>query len=197
MAIDPTTLNNVVESQWNIEEFAICAICVAASKATKIFSAIDSLLESIRIPNKTPFELIAQMSRGQLCQLFKDYGIRFFNNKANYVKNLIEAKLNLWNCSLDQLEDIKGIGPKTARYFLLYTRPELDGQIAVIDTHVLKYLQYKGYKVPKTTPASGGAYKRLENLFIKHKPKHLNMRSWDLYIWNHYAFKNEICNLQY
>jgi thermostable 8-oxoguanine DNA glycosylase len=62
------------------------------------------------------------------------------------------------------LESIAGVGPKTARYFIMYSRP--NAQVAALDTHILRWLQMQGYDAPKATPSSPETYRRLEKAFL-------------------------------
>ena len=62
------------------------------------------------------------------------------------------------------LESIAGVGPKTARYFIMYSRP--NAQVAALDTHILRWLQEQGYDAPKATPSSPDTYRRLEKAFL-------------------------------
>ena len=70
----------------------------------------------------------------------------------------------LRTASLEDLENIPGVGPKTARYFLMNTRA--DQRYAALDTHILHFLEAReGIPVPKTTP-TGQRYRELEEIFL-------------------------------
>lgn len=100
------------------------------------------------------------------------------------VRCLAEAsKVDSTTVTLEELEAIHGIGPKTARFFLMWTR---DGQrYAALDTHVLKFLRELGHKAPKSTPPAGPIYRRLELAFIAEAdrqgktPRELDYEVWD------------------
>jgi len=67
--------------------------------------------------------------------------------------------------SLEFLEGIPGVGPKTARWFYMLVNPE--AKVAALDTHVLKFLKDQGFRtIPKTTPPAGENYVRLEEIFV-------------------------------
>lgn len=90
----------------------------------------------------------------------------------------------LW--TLEKLEGISGIGPKTARWYYLLINPT--AKIAALDTHVLKFLRDNGVeKVPKSTPPAGPVYARLEAEFIKWTvklglaPRDLDYVAWTVY----------------
>jgi len=80
---------------------------------------------------------------------------------------------------LDWLEEIPGIGPKTARWFFGLCHAE--ARVAAIDTHVLKFLADNG--VPsarrKGTPPAGAIYRKLEAAFLA-RADSLGLRPTDL-----------------
>lgn len=90
------------------------------------------------------------------------------------------------NWSLETLESIPGVGPKTARWFYLLVNP--GAPVAALDTHVLKFLRDNGVEgVPKATPARGRTYRRLEAEFVAHAQRlGLNARDLDFFAWSIY-----------
>ena len=97
--------------------------------------------------------------------------------------------MDLKTCTVEDLELIKGIGPKTARCFLIHSRP--NQQLAGLDIHALRYLADQGYQVPKTTP-TGKKYKEIEGWFIKEANKAgKDVATFDLEIWNKYRNKDK------
>ena len=96
------------------------------------------------------------------------------------------TSLDVSNCSVDDLEAVHGIGPKTARFFLLWTRPDV--RFAALDTHILKWLRKVGYDAPKSTPPSGKRYKDLERAFIQEADDMgLTPRELDYAVWSEYS----------
>ncbi len=80
------------------------------------------------------------------------------------------------------LECIKGVGMKTARFFVMHTRP--NQQYACLDTHILQWLGEKGHIVPKTTP-QGDKYLALEKVFLDYcREMGKTPAELDLQIWN-------------
>jgi thermostable 8-oxoguanine DNA glycosylase len=87
---------------------------------------------------------------------------------------------------ISEMESVRGIGPKTARYFALHSR-QCPGDIAVIDTHVMKYLRHLGHHVPNRLPTRSN-YARLERLMIDAAADSgMGMADFDLAVWSHYA----------
>ncbi|MBA4136732.1 MAG: hypothetical protein C0518_05390 [Opitutus sp.] len=107
---------------------------------------------------------------------------------GNYAKlargfaELAESKINLRKCTPADLEEIHGVGPKTSRFFILWTRP--GAEHAALDTHVLKWLRYIGHDAPKSTP-SGDKYAALEKVFISAaRARGMTPRELDSAIWD-------------
>jgi thermostable 8-oxoguanine DNA glycosylase len=88
----------------------------------------------------------------------------------------------LRTCTVPELEDIYGIGPKTARFFVMSTRPGV--RHAALDVHILRWLAACGMpNVPRQTPR-GKEYARLEGEFLRLAdeqgvdPAELDARIW-------------------
>ncbi len=91
--------------------------------------------------------------------------------------------LDLRACGPSDLELIHGCGPKTARFFILWTRS--DAVFAALDTHVMKWLGYRGHTNLKSTP-SGKAYEVLEKKFLAEaRDRNRTPRDLDAAIWDH------------
>lgn len=103
-------------------------------------------------------------------------------NKINKcLRELVYSNIDLRTCSAEDLEKIHGIGPKTARFFILWTRP--DAKCAALDVHILRWLGTKGYKVPKATP-NGKKYKELEQAFLDEAEKiGMTPAELDKWVW--------------
>jgi len=99
-----------------------------------------------------------------------------------------DGRLNLRKCSPEDLEAIYGIEPKTARAFIMWSRP--GESYAILDTHILKWLKEQGIEnVPKATPTSKN-YDRLEAEFLDLVPEDKSAAEFDLQIWKKYANPN-------
>ena len=108
-----------------------------------------------------------------------------YNNKSKSMLALAHSGIELDSCSVEQLESIKGIGPKTARCFLIHSRRGV--RHAGLDTHVLKYMRDLGFDVPKSTP-NGKKYADLERAFLGlSDASGLGVAEFDLRIWRDYS----------
>ena len=100
---------------------------------------------------------------------------------------IIQFKNRLKSVTIEELESVDGIGSKTSRFFTLHSRP--NQQIAVLDTHILKYMASKGYKVPKSTPPKN-KYGAIEEQFIQlAKDNNMSVADFDLQVWRSYSEK--------
>lgn len=177
--IDPTKITNYNRRQEDLERFLIFSVCVAGKNAQRTAKAVDILLED---RNGSPFDKIRKMTKqGKLVDGLRKSGIGQYTRLSKCLTSITESSLDLKKASVEDLEDIHGIGPKTSRFFILHSRR--NQKVAVLDTHILKYLSNMGYTVPKSTP-SGRRYKEIEKIFLNiAKEKNMKPADLDLEIW--------------
>jgi thermostable 8-oxoguanine DNA glycosylase len=181
-----------------LEEFLIFCVCVANKDATRTAKSVHELLaylqnfaKVIGFHTVSPLQSIILYSiyhtGDNLRNLLYTYKITPHVNKTIALLEVIAKKINPRTCTVEDLEAIKGIGSKTARYFLLHSRPGL--RLAVLDTHILKWLRDQGVNTPKSTPPKGSArYKELELTFLALADKlGKSPAELDLAIWNEYS----------
>lgn len=169
----------------DLQGFLVHAIVVAGKNADTANAAIDRFYA--QNPGRTPFAKIRRrLAAGELHIALKKARIGNYRKNTLSLRQLVTARINLRTCTVEDLEQIHGIGPKTARYFLLYTRP--DAQVAALDVHMLKFLRVLGYDVPKTTPASGPTYNKLETLVLElADAAKLSPRELDAAVWAYFS----------
>ena len=174
--IDP---HNIVKSDYTdseLQELLIFTICVAGKTAKTIAPRAHQLYRFIK-HNDKPIYI------GDVISFMKKVGLGPYNKAQTIIEAL---KLNLRTCSIEDLEKIKGIGPKTAQAFVMWSRPNV--KKAILDTHILKWLNSQGVdRVPKFSPPRGATYDRLEQEFLKRVPKGMTPAQFDLQIWKKYA----------
>lgn len=134
--------------------------------------------------NLTPFQWIRELTDEELLERLKKAKTGNYNKLAKGYRELVDAHLDLQRCTPEELERIHGIGPKTSRFFILWTRP--GAKYAALDVHILRWLKTQGYDAPKATPATPKRYAHLEQAFIKEAeargmtPRELDARIWEL-----------------
>lgn len=186
--LDPTKITKFNATKSELEEMILFWICAAGKNGVTAARSLDKLL--LLSLHGSPFDKIIEIAKkSDLSQKMKSCGIGCYNRKATTFLSLIDGKLNLKTCSVDDLEKISGIGPKTARCFLIHSRP--NQQLAGLDTHILKFLRDQGLDVPKTTP-TGKKYKEIEAMFLKYvKKSGMSVADFDLKVWNEYRSKQK------
>jgi len=112
----------------------------------------------------------------------RDAGTGNYGKISKAFQEIVAADMDLRNCHPKDLELIYGVGPKTARFFIIWTRP--DAQVAALDVHVLRWLRSLGYDAPHQTP-SRRKYAELEAVFLMEADKRgLTPHQLDAAIWS-------------
>lgn len=175
--IDPTQVINFNRTDSELETFWLFCLVVAGKTAKTQARLLNNFLTDLG--SDSPFVMIGLLTRDELLNRIKLSRLGQFNRLTNAFRQSLT--LDLRNATVDDLENITGVGPKTARMFLMMSRP--NQQFAALDTHILKYLGSRGITVPKTTP-SGRKYQELEKTFLKfaHESK-MTVAEFDLMIW--------------
>jgi len=114
----------------------------------------------------------------------------------------LDTRHGLRRCGVHDLEEIHGIGPKTARYFLLHSLP--DQQLAVLDTHILAWMKKvkKCKNVPKVTPGNRTKYRMWELRFLyfcgrlNKTPAELDLEIWNQRSKNGNAYQDTKAKIQ-
>lgn len=189
--IDPTKITKFDCSTAELEELILFWVCAAGKNGLTAARCLDSLLTdwlgSVKCIKAapTPFDIVRFIAhKTDLAEQMRKHGIGCYRAKAKTFKALAYSNLDLHTCTVEDLETIPGIGPKTARCFLIHSRP--NQQYAGLDTHILKFLADKGYKVPSSTP-TGRKYRELETVFLELAAKAGKaVADFDLEIWNRY-----------
>jgi hypothetical protein len=186
--------------EHELQVFLIHCIIVAGKSAPFGNAKTKALLEGAG--NLLPFDYIGRkIKAGALKALLKETKTGNYQKMYTclYALTARRTPLDLEACTLEELESIPYVGLKTSRYFMMYTRPEHEtNDIAVIDTHVLKWLrtnewaqrrlaQLKIRKVPKSTPSRSAKklYLKLQAVICEHAKKiGVTARQWDSNNWD-------------
>jgi len=193
--VDPSKITVYDASDEDLEELILFWVCAAGKNGRTAARCLDHLMEEVEGKRWGPMQAIFRATHiYNLPFLMRDCGIGCYMAKARSFLELSLAvgskRLNLRTCSADELETIYGIGMKTARCFIIHSRP--GARHAGLDTHILKHLRAKGIpNVPKSTPGSKKEYKRLEQEVLKFADDAgMSPADYDLMIWNKYSVKS-------
>lgn len=187
MIIDPYDL----EHPWDatrLEAWILFGICVANKPADPTAKKLSDFLDTIP-GDISPFAKVRHMIfTGVLNEKLREFRFGQYARISKAFHEIIDefkGTDEVLNATVERLERVNGIGPKTARMIMLYYRP--DSRIAALDTHVLKWLREQGYDAPKGTP-SGRKYRELEKIFLAEADaRGMSAKTLDTAIWQKYA----------
>ena len=183
MSAQPPASQPVYTNIPELEIRLLYAMAVAGKSAQMVDSAIRRLLGKLRA-GETAFQCVRRLVKEKaLDQALREARIGNYGKLTRGFAEAAESSLDLALCPPDQLEKIHGIGPKTARFFIIWTRPQ--ARYAALDTHVLKYLRYLGFNAPEATPSDPKRYAALEKAFLAEADKRgMSPRELDAQIWD-------------
>lgn len=188
--INPVDITDYQRDDANLQAFWIFCVLTAGKNADTAARKVSELLN--RFTLQKPFEYIKQL--GPL-------GLRnaLLAAKSGQYERVSQAlmescNLNLRYATTDELDDVYGVGPKTARFFILHTRPLV--RVAVLDTHILKWMKSVGVEdVPEASPTEKNVYEKYERIWLTLYPSHFpncTPAQADLLIWRLMSGRNEI-----
>lgn len=186
--IDPSDVIKFDRTDEELELFWLFCAVVAGKTATTQAKLLNGFLGDLDAhPNKPdlPFNRIIWADvRKKLYDKLVASRLGQYNRLYHFMVQSV--LLDLRTCTVSDLEAIPGCGPKTARMFLMFTRP--NQRFAALDTHVLKHLRANGIEAPKTTPPAGPTYRRLEAEFLKLvDASGMTVEDYDLMVWNQHS----------
>ena len=180
--IDPKDITDYSRTDVELQSFWIFCILVAGKNSDTTARLVTKLLKDRG--DKTPFEFIKSLRLSELHNYLKAHKTGQYDRirKALY----FSSKLNLRTCTREDLMDVYGVGPKTARFFLLHSREFCDE--VVLDTHILNWMRVKCdiKDAPKNTPQNPEKYAQYAGLCKYLMEQHytgLTLAQADLMIW--------------
>jgi endonuclease III len=189
--IDPYDLDHPWD-EHRLQEWILFGICVANKPASVTAKKLEGFLyESFpswkaQPLNPTPFDKVNHLVKCKtLRSRLEKYRVGQYSRIEKAFCEVVTKIPEVLKTSIEELETVSGIGPKTARMIVLYWKPETE--CAPLDTHVLKWLRQEGYDAPKGTP-SGRKYRELEKIFIREaKWRGYTPKQLDEIVWNMFA----------
>jgi thermostable 8-oxoguanine DNA glycosylase len=185
--IESSEVTNFNRSEIELQEYLLFCTCAAGKTSVIQAKKLEEFLYPSTLIGKTPFEYIDHLeSKGKLMPTLQYVKLGQYSRLYDLFKCV--TAVDVETVSIEELEKIPGIGPKTSRFFVLHSRP--NQQVAVLDTHILSWLRENtnGVTIPRSTPQSTSRYKTIEKLFIAEANKrNINIETFDLQIWNERA----------
>lgn len=187
--VNPFDITKFDRTYAELQEFLLFCIMVAGHNSMTTKAALERLMDETvcfvqygnlifselnKLDDDTLVEVLTDARTGKYCLLSK--AIRYVGKHYSYVP--------LDSLSIGELVEIPGVGPKTARFFVLHSRP--NARVAVLDVHVLRWLKEQGYLYVRTqTPQAESTYKRIEGYFLEEADKRgLEPYKLDTLIWS-------------
>jgi hypothetical protein len=183
--IDPADVTKFDRTPAELEEWWLFSTVVAGKTATTQARLLDGFLNDNRqSSDESPFAVVRRLV------LSGSLGERLQHSRLGQYRRLLRCwqeslHLDLARAPVEAFEAVHGVGPKTARMFILHSRP--DQRLAVLDTHVLKFLRASGATTLEATPSHPTTYRRLELAFLNHadaaghSPADFDLRVWKTY----------------
>lgn len=167
---------NTLELQWHLIYSA-----VVAGKSAEF---ADGVMHRLFNSEDGPFDQICVWgANGHIERVLREARTGNYKKLTRCLSELVLTRgLDLATCTPAELELIHGIGPKTSRFFILWTRP--DAVYAALDVHILRWLSGLGHKVPKATPQSTARYAQIEKWFLEEaRIRGVTARTLDHAVW--------------
>lgn len=191
--IDPANVTNYERKQAELEEFLLFCVMVANKNSERSAKALDFLLRQGN-EGDTPFQTIRRMVENDtlMTRLVQARTGEYMRRWRTLTELSLGMAGNLANVTVDHLQTIHGIGPKTARFFVINT--QRGARYAALDTHILKFLKDAGWPdIPKTTPQKPSEYRRIEEYFLTEASvAGIEPASLDLAVWKQYSGREGI-----
>ena len=195
--IDPYNITNFNRTQEQLQEFLLFCIVVAGKtayiQAKKLQEFFDSVNVRLMMPDHvSPFQTVKSSNQhGILLEEIQKAKLGQYKKIYSAFKFIAENKYDLTTMKPGDLELIPGVGMKTSRFFLLHSNKTYKNNIAVLDTHILKFIKENiDDRAPKSTPTISVTYKYWEDVFLYWcELNNKNVAEFDLQVWNSYSRK--------
>jgi hypothetical protein len=193
--IQPDRITNYNRTAAELQEFLLFCICVHGKNANVQALKLHHFLEYLAhlTGQSQPFDMVnvaRNFEEDDTGETLLDSALRKFKvGQYSRITQAIDDLLTLSDLrtvTVQELESCFAVGPKTARFFIVHSRPSKE--YAILDTHILKWMGVQGVEgVPKNTP-QGKWYSHFEKIFLTMVEKSgLTVAEFDLNIWKTYA----------
>jgi len=193
--VDPYNITNYNRTKNELECFLLFCIVVAGKtayiQAQKLSEFLLSVNNRLMMPEYTdPFQSLKSADQhGILMEEIQKAKLGQYKKIYSAFKYISDNRLDLNKITPQQLELIPGVGMKTSRFFLLHSNINWQNNIAILDTHILKFVRENiDNRAPKSTPTIKVTYKYWEDRFLFWcEQNNKNVADFDLEVWKSYA----------
>lgn len=195
MTVDPYNITKYNRTEAELECFLLFCIVVAGKtayiQARKLDEFLTSVNKRLMMPEHVnPFQSLKSAEQhGILMEEILKAKLGQYKKIYNGFKFISEREYNLNRMTPQLLECIPGVGMKTSRFFLLHSDKFYKDKIAILDTHILKFIKENiDDRAPKSTPTIAVTYKYWEDVFLYWcECNNKNVADFDLEVWKSYA----------
>ena len=193
--INPYQITNYNRRSSELEEFLLFCIVVAGKtayiQAQKLEDFLVSVNKRLMMPeNINPFQTLKSAEQhGILMEEILKAKLGQYKKIYSGFKYICSNQYDLNKMTPELLEKIPGVGMKTSRFFLLHSDSFYSNKIAILDTHILKFINENiDDKAPKSTPTIRVTYKYWEDRFLFWcEQNNKNVADFDLEVWKSFA----------
>ena len=193
--INPYQITNYNRRSSELEEFLLFCIVVAGKtayiQAQKLEDFLVSVNTRLMMPeNINPFQTLKSAEQhGILMEEILKAKLGQYKKIYSGFKYICSNQYDLNKMTPELLEKIPGVGMKTSRFFLLHSDSFYSDKIAILDTHILKFIKENiDDKAPKSTPTIRVTYKYWEDRFLFWcEQNNKNVADFDLEVWKSFA----------
>jgi len=193
--IDPYNITNFDRTEEELQLFLLFCIVVAGKtayiQADKLEQFLCSVNDRLMMPLcVSPFQTIKSADQhGILMEEIQKAKLGQYKKIHSAFKYISERAYNLKRMTPDELELIPGVGMKSSRFFLLHSDVNYQNNIAILDTHILKFIKENiDDRAPKSTPTIRVTYKYWEDVFLHWcELNNKNVADFDLEVWKSFA----------
>lgn len=192
--IDPANITKFDRTEEELQEFLLFCVMVQGKKSDIQSVKLNHFLTWLAhyTGERTPFDMVKialgveddETGETLLVQALRKFGLGQYTRLCQALAEIVDLP-DLRTVTVETLVKCFAIGPKTARFFVVHSRP--NQRYAILDTHVLKWLRSRGVPTPKLTP-QGDLYGHLEKIFLTFVlASGKSVAEFDLEIWREYA----------
>jgi thermostable 8-oxoguanine DNA glycosylase len=189
--IDPYNITNYNRTEEELQLFLLFCIVVAGKTAYIQADKLEQFLCSVNLrlmmpEHISPFQSIKSAEQhGILFEEIKKAKLGQYKKIFAAFKFISEKEYNLNRMTPKILEEIPGVGMKTSRFFLLHSDLFYKDKIAILDTHILKFIKENiDDRAPKSTPVIPLTYRFWEDRFLNWcEQNNKNVADFDLEVW--------------
>jgi thermostable 8-oxoguanine DNA glycosylase len=183
LTIDPKRITNYHRTDNELQAFWLFCILVAGKNSDTTSKVLAKIINDLDTWDNL-FDGIQRIGYEGLRDILHKNRTGQYDRISRAIWQSLTTDLK--TCGVEDLVKIHGVGPKTARFFLLHSRAFCDE--IVLDTHILNWLRTKcGIRnVPENTPQNPKQYKEWASICKEQMEKHypsLTLAQIDLLIW--------------